>query len=151
MAKILDPRFTNDGLANVEFLRKHVNLPTPVPPQTSEEREGSSLTSRLYLIDQIMDEHEAEFQVAPHDELHAFLTSTANGDRSIDPLHWWKLNRQRFPILAMLARNILSVQPSSVASERAFSISGHVVSDLRSSMCDHSITDFVLLKCWQMH
>ncbi|KAL0412006.1 UNVERIFIED_CONTAM: Zinc finger BED domain-containing protein RICESLEEPER 1 [Sesamum latifolium] len=39
-----------------------------------------------------------------------------------DILNWWKVNTQRFPILSKMARDILAVPISTVASEAAFSI-----------------------------
>ncbi|GJY19787.1 zinc finger BED domain-containing protein RICESLEEPER 2-like protein [Tanacetum coccineum] len=41
---------------------------------------------------------------------------------NLDILGWWKTRESQFPILAAMARDLLSVQASTVASESAFSI-----------------------------
>ncbi|CAD5324764.1 unnamed protein product [Arabidopsis thaliana] len=44
-----------------------------------------------------------------------------------DVLDWWKLNSGKFPVLSLIAKDILAMQVSSVASESAFSTSGRVL------------------------
>ena len=41
-----------------------------------------------------------------------------------DALQWWAVNHETFPNLALLVKKYLSALPSSVASERLFSIGG---------------------------
>nr|GEU37124.1 zinc finger BED domain-containing protein RICESLEEPER 2 [Tanacetum cinerariifolium] len=43
-----------------------------------------------------------------------------------DILQWWKVNGPRFPTVARMARDILAIQISTVASESAFSTGGRV-------------------------
>ncbi|WVY90124.1 hypothetical protein V8G54_035638 [Vigna mungo] len=50
----------------------------------------------------------------------------------LDILHWWKVNSTRFPILANMARQVLAIPISTVASECAFSNGGRVVSPYRN-------------------
>ena len=47
---------------------------------------------------------------------------------TFDILAWWREKEQQFPILAVMAQNLLTVQAYTVASEFAFSISGRVIS-----------------------
>ena len=42
-------------------------------------------------------------------------------------LSWWKLNGDKYPILQEIARDILAIPLSSVASESAFSTYGKIV------------------------
>ncbi|KAL4590434.1 hypothetical protein LXL04_003363 [Taraxacum kok-saghyz] len=43
---------------------------------------------------------------------------------NLNVLGWWKEKESQFPILAAMARDLLTVQASTVASESAFSVSG---------------------------
>jgi len=84
------------------------------------------------------------------DEIGLFFNSTRVREHSeIDPLGWWKINEKRFPNVAILARDVLAIQASSVASESTFSTSGNLVSDTRSRLSDEVITAVMCLREWQ--
>ena len=54
--------------------------------------------------------------------------------RDIDALIWWRENRTGFPELEKLANKMLCSPPSSVESERLFSIGGNVYTSHRSRL-----------------
>ena len=54
--------------------------------------------------------------------------------RSLDLLAWWRGKEDEFPILAAMAKDLLTVQASTVASESAFSVSGRVISIRRTRL-----------------
>lgn len=70
---------------------------------------------------------------ADHEIIH-FLRPTAISDKHADPLLWRKTNNERFPFVASLARDILTVQASSVASEGCVTEVGNLVDVTRSSL-----------------
>jgi hypothetical protein len=51
-----------------------------------------------------------------------------------DPLKWWRENQVRFPNVALVARRLLGVPATSVASERAFSKAGDVITKKRNRL-----------------
>ena len=55
-------------------------------------------------------------------------------DFGVNPLMWWKTNKQQYPNLASLAPKFLSAPPSSVESERLFSIGGNIITSKRGRL-----------------
>ena len=53
---------------------------------------------------------------------------------TFDVLQWWKGNQSKFPILSMMARDILSIPVTTVASESTFSAGKRVIDAKRASM-----------------
>nr|GEW60552.1 zinc finger BED domain-containing protein RICESLEEPER 2-like [Tanacetum cinerariifolium] len=53
-----------------------------------------------------------------------------------DILQLWKVNTHRFSILSLMARDLLAIPISTVASESVFSTSGRVLDSFRSSLGD---------------
>ena len=66
-------------------------------------------------------------------------------DPESDPLHWWRSERKRFPILAMLATKCLCICGTSVPSERLFSKSGFIVNHFRSRLKPDSVDKLIFL------
>lgn len=72
----------------------------------------------------------------------------AEGEGSYDVLSWWKLNGARFPILAAIARDILAIPISTVASESVFSTSGRILDDFRSSLTPKMTQALICAQDW---
>lgn len=51
---------------------------------------------------------------------------TINNDEK--PLHWWKVNKNDFPLLALLTRKYLCAPLSSAESEKLFTVDGNIYS-----------------------
>lgn len=144
LARILDPRFPNDLLADYETLSKFVTLPVP---QAALSTDVENEYCARNLFEQLLSSNGNPD--SEHDnELHRFLRATSNGDGAIDLLSWWKLNENTFPTIAKVARQVLAVPSSSVASESAFSLAGCLVSPDRTRLSDESIRAHLLLRSW---
>lgn len=65
-----------------------------------------------------------------------------------DILLWWKLNQHRFPILSLLARDLLAVPISTVASESPFSTGGRVLDSFRSSLTPKLVESLICSQDW---
>ena len=56
-----------------------------------------------------------------------------------DPLAWWAANSPKFPNLSIAAQHMLTIQSTSVASERIFSVAGQVVSSRRARLTPENV------------
>lgn len=83
-------------------------------------------------------------------ELEIYLSEEIVEDENpdFDILNWWKINTSRFPILSQLARDVLAVPISTVASESAFSTSGRVLDAFRSSLTPRIVEALVCAQDW---
>jgi hypothetical protein len=63
-----------------------------------------------------------------------------------DPFSWWKINKEKFPILSELARAYLSVSATSTPSERLFSDCGNLMGPKRTRMSPEFFKRIMFLK-----
>ncbi|GJJ67751.1 hypothetical protein EMPS_00097 [Entomortierella parvispora] len=61
----------------------------------------------------------------------------------VDPFHWWRENKDEYPLMAQLARKYLAMPATSVASERMFSFAGNTVTDKRTRLTSDTVSDIV--------
>ncbi|XP_028116569.1 zinc finger BED domain-containing protein RICESLEEPER 2-like [Camellia sinensis] len=69
-------------------------------------------------------------------------------NESFNILHWWKLNKAKFPTLARMARDVLSVPATTVASEVAFSVGGRVIDETRASLLSDIVEALITCNDW---
>ena len=67
---------------------------------------------------------------------------------SYNVLNYWKSNSCKFPVLSQLARDVLAIQVSSVASESAFSTSGRVLDPYRSCLTPYIVEVLLCTQQW---
>nr|GEU72657.1 zinc finger BED domain-containing protein RICESLEEPER 2-like [Tanacetum cinerariifolium] len=65
-----------------------------------------------------------------------------------DILQWWKVNTPMLPIISLMARDLLAIPISTVASESAFNTSGPVLDSFWSSLGDKTIECLVCAQDW---
>lgn len=68
--------------------------------------------------------------------------------KSFNLLQWWRMNELKYPIVAKLAKDILTIPITSVSSESAFSTGGRVISDYRSSLLPSTVQALVCTSSW---
>ncbi|KAL2479838.1 BED zinc finger [Abeliophyllum distichum] len=66
--------------------------------------------------------------------------------KNFDILKWWRQRQRSCPILSKMARDLLTHLVSTVASEAAFSISGRILSDIRSRLKVDILESLLCLK-----
>ncbi|KAL5552402.1 hypothetical protein UlMin_002578 [Ulmus minor] len=67
---------------------------------------------------------------------------------NFDVLNFWKSHQYRYPELAAMARDVLSIPVSTVASEAAFSVGGRVLDQYRSSLKPKNVEAIICTRDW---
>ena len=65
-----------------------------------------------------------------------------------DVLSFWKTNQYRYPELSAMARDVLAIPVSTVASESAFSCGGRVLDQYHSSLKADTAEALICSKDW---
>ncbi|PWA91098.1 zinc finger BED domain-containing protein RICESLEEPER 2 [Artemisia annua] len=73
---------------------------------------------------------------------------TERRDTKFDVLGWWKQNSEKFPILSHVARHVLAMAISTVASKSTFSTSGRVIDKFRSSLTPKTAKSLIGTQDW---
>ena len=63
-------------------------------------------------------------------------------------LGWWKANSNRYQVLSKLARDVLVVPVSTVASKSSFSIEGRILDPFQSSLSPLMVQNLVCAQDW---
>jgi hypothetical protein len=69
-------------------------------------------------------------------ELSSYLDSdtVTQFDFDFNLLNWWQRHKLTYPVLSILAKDVLTVPASSVSSESTFSLAGRVLEDRRQRL-----------------
>lgn len=81
-------------------------------------------------------------------EFDRYLSEQEAGDENLDILSWWKLHGPRFPIISYMARDVLAIPISTVASEYAFSAGGRTLDPFSSSLTPKMVQALVCAQGW---
>ncbi|CAA7050259.1 unnamed protein product [Microthlaspi erraticum] len=103
------------------------------PNPTTETGED---TENTYDLDSLIDIHEeSEENSGDQTELESYLSDPCvpRSDPDFNILHWWKRSASRYKTLSLMARDLMAIPVSTVASESAFSTSGRLIDAFRSS------------------
>ena len=68
------------------------------------------------------------------DEVTRYMAFSGRREEGETVFDFWRANRKRFPVLALLARKYLAIESTSCEVERVFSKSGYLLNKLRSCM-----------------
>ncbi|BBN70111.1 transposable element gene [Prunus dulcis] len=175
VALVLDPRYK---LGNLEFILKgrfenpeDAKLyeeyampppPPPPPPSTQSSSYSSDTTTmntssslnrggkkRRQMTENWRKETRANDVVVLEHEIDRYITDPIEDVvDEFDVLKWWKLNRVKYPGLALIAKDVLAIPVSTVASESCFSTSGRVINSFRASLTPKIVEALICSQNW---
>ncbi|XP_031097181.1 zinc finger BED domain-containing protein RICESLEEPER 2-like [Ipomoea triloba] len=140
-ASILDPR------DKLEY------MPVQINHMYGEEKGKPYFAKVLTGLNELFDDYSAG-QSVPASSVSASAGSASSVSASVQsigrPRHFLKsqIKKQRFPILSKLARDVLAIPISTVASESAFSTSGRVLDPFKSSLTPKIVEALVCTQDW---
>ncbi|KAH9801067.1 BED-type domain-containing protein [Citrus sinensis] len=146
MAVILDPRYKM-MLINYYYPKIYV---VGLENQLKRVRE---------LCDEMMNYYEAKSATTRYGVVGESSTALSDLDRYLedplvkrtpdfDVLQWWKMNKGKYPILAEMAKDLLAVPVTTVASESAFSTGGRTLSPHRSRLHPDTLKAIMCSQHW---
>ena len=130
---------------NVRELLSNVALPDDNSAEAEEEGEESAAKRHCPGLDFILgDQYSDGTETVSADAEFASYLSDKSASRG-DALQWWAANAAKYSRVAVLARRYLAMPPTSVASERVFSLSGRVITKTRNRLLPDTATCLVFL------
>jgi len=76
---------------------------------------------------------------------------TSLEDSKIEPIFWWKINDEKFPILSKIAFDFLAIPATSVPSEQIFSKAGNTITKKRNRLDKNTVQIVMLLQSWNLY
>jgi hypothetical protein len=82
-------------------------------------------------------------------EIERYLSEELHPRRKdFDILQWWEMHSIKYPVLSCIARDLLAIQASTVASESSFSAGGRIISDHRTRVKSDTVEGLLCLQDW---
>ncbi|XP_020999373.1 zinc finger BED domain-containing protein RICESLEEPER 2-like [Arachis duranensis] len=107
-------------------------------------------TQLIKIVGDLMSRNQEVEVKSGKNQLDIYLTEATLfcNDAIIDVLQWWKDNHHRFPTLSLMARDLLSIPITTVASESAFSMGSHVLNKYRSHLLPDNVKAVICTRNW---
>ncbi|XP_019434594.1 PREDICTED: zinc finger BED domain-containing protein DAYSLEEPER-like [Lupinus angustifolius] len=133
---------TNNNQSNSNV---QTNLTSGPLPKTSR----STTSVKRCMFDELKKHNMILISQAGKSQLDVYLDEPIKElDEELDVLKWWKGKVTRFPDLSLLARDLLSIPITTVASESAFSIGAHVLNKYRSRLLPKNVQALICTRNW---
>ncbi|TXG53317.1 hypothetical protein EZV62_022486 [Acer yangbiense] len=131
------------------LLNVYMEALSPILNLSHSKQETFGPTSSEDVIFEDFDICYKKGSVSMKTEIHKYFDDERlDRKKELDVLTWWKGQQTRYPILSHLARDVLTIPISTVASESAFSIRGRVLDQYCSSLSPDTVQALVCTRDW---
>jgi hypothetical protein len=126
----------------------------PSPSKNQSDVARASSTDGFLMENQNDDLESFLYDTNSHDindldELEKYISEPLlKHSDEFDILSWWRGKTKEYPILTKIARDVMAVQVSTVASESAFSAGGRVIDPYQSSLGPDMVEALICTKDW---
>uniref|UniRef100_A0A9I9ED14 BED-type domain-containing protein n=1 Tax=Cucumis melo TaxID=3656 RepID=A0A9I9ED14_CUCME len=100
------------------------------------------------IVEEFEDDSTTPFEQGSSEIDIYLLEANVRTEGDFDILQWWKMNSDRFEVLGQMARDILAIPVSTVASESAFSTGGRVIDSSRCSLAPKTVEALICTQNW---
>ncbi|XP_016178494.2 zinc finger BED domain-containing protein RICESLEEPER 3-like [Arachis ipaensis] len=107
-------------------------------------------TQLIKIVGDLMSRNQEAEVKSGKNQLDIYLSEATLfcNDAIIDVLQWWKDNHHRFPTLSLMARDLLSIPITTVASESTFSMGSHDLNKYRSRLLSDNVEAVICTRNW---
>nr|GEV19721.1 zinc finger BED domain-containing protein RICESLEEPER 2-like [Tanacetum cinerariifolium] len=146
LKKFVSALFIEYDQAGKENVRNHVNG----VGSTSHinESDGGFLSGYSKFIEKEDDETSDITSEVPEELDHYLKERVCNPNMKLDILVWWKINGLKYPTLQTIARDILAIPISTVASKSCFSTSGRLITPHCSRLKPNTLEALMCSQSW---
>ncbi|CAN1732013.1 Putative AC transposase [Linum perenne] len=132
----------------LEYQSRHTKNQSSVGVGTSDLENGTSTSNDLD-FELFLTQRKKARTTAVVTELDNYLNEDVLPRSSdFDILMWWKLSGLKYPILQAVARDVLVIPVTSVASESAFSSGGRLLDPHRSKLHSATVEALMCTRSW---
>lgn len=123
-----------EGQTSGNTSKKYSVINSNIAPMSIDDEEDEE--DDVDLIANFQKHLESEDSMTNKSEVDIYMSDAIERNLGDDfnILQWWKMSSVKFPILSQVAKNVLGMPISTVASESAFSTGGRVIDPFRSSL-----------------
>jgi hypothetical protein len=143
----------------LSVIKKLYQFYATLAPSPSKNKSDAARASSSTADDFLMENQDEELESFLYDtngqdlndldELEKYISEPLlKHSGEFDILSWWRGKTKEYPILTKIARDVMVVQVSTVASESAFSAGGRVVDPYHSNLGADMVEALICTKDW---
>ncbi|KAG8373567.1 hypothetical protein BUALT_Bualt11G0037900 [Buddleja alternifolia] len=146
-------KWRNGNRAKRFLLEEQSENPKPVPSSSNQTSADLDIDENVdtvkFLATQFEKHLEENDYIETKSELTRYLGENCEKNvESFNVLKWWKHNSMKYRVLSQIARDVLAIPVSTVASESAFSTNGRILDPYRSSLNPEMVEGLVCCQNW---